>query len=77
MAVSPDGTHIAYLSARDGVTRLYVRATAQPDTRVIPDTDAAHSPFFSPDGQWVGFFDDSDRTLKKAPTTGGPAQLVC
>jgi serine/threonine-protein kinase len=37
-------------------------------------TEGAHAPFFSPDGQWIGFF--SGQTLKKISVSGGAAQTV-
>ncbi len=72
-AVSPDGSHIAYMTG----SGLFIQAIDETEARVIPGTASAHSPFFSPDGEWVGFFDDEDRTLKKAPVPGGPVQVVC
>jgi serine/threonine protein kinase len=55
--VSRDGRRVAY-TARDatGVTRLYVRALDHLEAGVIPESEGAHAPFFSPDGSRVGFF---------------------
>lgn len=36
----------------------------------------ARSPFFSPDGAWVGFVRNSDRTLQRVGVTGGPAVRI-
>jgi hypothetical protein len=38
-------------------------------------TEGASSPFFSPDGRWVGFW--SGGALKKTPVGGGPATTIC
>ena len=38
-------------------------------------TEGARAPFFSPDGQWVGFF--AEGKLKKISVTGGASQIVC
>ena len=38
---------------------------------------AAEEPFFSPDGQWVGFYAASERKLKKIPITGGASVTIC
>ena len=38
-------------------------------------TQGAFSPFFSPDGQWVGFF--ADGKLKKVSTHGGEPVVLC
>ena len=45
------------------------------DAQAIAGTEGAHSPFFSPDGQWIGFF--AQGKLKKVPAAGGAAQVVC
>jgi serine/threonine-protein kinase len=37
-------------------------------------TEGSHDPFFSPDGEWVGFF--SSGGLKKVPIGGGPAVTI-
>jgi hypothetical protein len=34
------------------------------------------NPFVSPDGQWVGFGDDTSPSLKKVPIAGGPAIVI-
>ncbi len=41
------------------------------DGRPIAGTEGASSPFFSPDGQWLGFF--AGGKLKKLPLRGGAA----
>jgi serine/threonine-protein kinase len=56
-AVSRDGRLVAY-AARDaaGVSRLYVRALDRLEPSMIPESEGAQEPFFSPDGGRVGFF---------------------
>jgi serine/threonine-protein kinase len=49
--------------------QLYVRRLNQLQVTALPGTDNALLPFFSPDGQWIGFF--ADEKLKKVATTGG------
>ncbi len=58
LALSPDGTQLVYAAQRDGTRRLYLRPLDQLEARPIPGTEGGWAPFFSPDGQWVGFFDD-------------------
>jgi hypothetical protein len=53
-------------------TVLYRRNFDQLVGAVIPGTEEANSPFFSPDGKWVGFFTDSG-TVKKVALNGGIA----
>jgi len=70
VAVSPDGTHLVYVaSSSSAIQQLYVRAMDGLETRPISGTEGASNPFFSPDGQWVGFF--AGGKLKKVPITGG------
>ncbi|PYU19687.1 MAG: hypothetical protein DMG32_23930 [Acidobacteria bacterium] len=44
------------------------------EARPMPGTEGAMSPFFSPDSQWVGFFQSG--TLKKVSISGGAAVSV-
>lgn len=76
VALSPDGSRIVF-SARgaDGTPQLAVRLLGQPTFTLLAETDRAVDPFFSPDGQWVGFF--ADRKLKKVPIAGGAAATIC
>ena len=72
VAISPDGKRIAYAANN----RLYLRDLDQLAATAIRGTDGAgiaspRSPFFSPDGQWVGFW--SDTQLKKISVFGGAA----
>ena len=60
LAVSPDGTSVAFIVRdEDGSalgTQLVVRALDTGETTLIPRTEGARQPFFSPDGASVGFF---------------------
>ena len=74
LAISPDGTHVAYAS--NG--QLFLHSMADGNDRPIVGTNLdAMAPFFSPDGQWVGFFSFNDSTLKKIAVTGGIAVTIC
>ncbi len=56
--------------------QLYVRALDQPAATSIAGTEGASSPFFSPDGHWVGFW--SGGALKKTSVGGsGPPTTIC
>jgi serine/threonine-protein kinase len=68
VALSPDGTRLLYPSG-DPV-RLFVRRLDQSQATELPGTDEAYAPFFSPDGQWVGFA--AHGKLNKIPLEGGP-----
>ena len=55
MAFSPDGSELVFVGWRDGVQQLYVRSLDQYEARPLSGTEGAVNPFFSPDGEWVGF----------------------
>jgi serine/threonine-protein kinase len=50
--LSPDGTRLVYVSH----SKLFTRRLDQAEATELPGTEEALAPFFSPDGQWVGFF---------------------
>lgn len=70
LAISPDGSVIVY----DGGPELMMRRLDSRDAMPIPATDRANSPFFSPDGQAIGFVSQAE--IKTVPVAGGPATLV-
>jgi len=71
MAFSADGSRLAYSGqGADGVWRLYVREMSSFESKPIPGTEGASLPFFSPDGQWIGFH-SSDYELMKVSLGGG------
>jgi Tol biopolymer transport system component len=50
----------------------------QLDAKPIPDANAAALPVFSPDGQWIAYFNtNSPVKLQKVPVTGGTAISLC
>ncbi len=75
MALSPAGTHVVYVGADSGVTRLYLRPLDGLDSAPIAGTEGASSPFFAPDGQSIGFLVGT--TFKRVPITGGTPTIIC
>lgn len=75
VALSPDGRHIAYMAGPPphSSVSLYVRALDQLAPTLLSTT--ARSPFFSPDGHWVGFVEEN-RRLSKVALTGGPSVAI-
>jgi len=71
VALSPDGTRLVY--GANG--QLYLREMDQLEAVPIRGTDGGREPFFSPDGQSIGFWADGE--LKKIPATGGVALSLC
>ena len=76
LAVSPDGRIVAWSAceATAGTCALYVRPVDRPDAARLPGTEGGASPFFSPDGRWIGFF--ADGKLKKIATSGGSPSIL-
>ena len=74
VAFSPAETHIAYIGSRGDRQQLFIRSLSGVTSEPIAGTDGALGPFFSPDGQWVGFF--AEGKLKKVPVKGGPVRDV-
>ncbi|MEE9161503.1 MAG: protein kinase, partial [Candidatus Neomarinimicrobiota bacterium] len=75
-ALSTDGAQLVYVAtAGVGVWQLYLRHMDSLEASRISGTEGARSPFFSPDGQWIGFF--ADAKLKKVSTSGGAPLTLC
>jgi serine/threonine-protein kinase len=73
--LSPDGTTLAFTGLQAGQRRLFVRRLDQLQAIALAGTEGATLPFFSPDGQWIGFF--AGGKLKKVSITGGAAVNLC
>ena len=74
--LSPDGTLMALVvTDSDQKRRIYVRSFDQLQATALSGTENARNPFFSPDGQWLGFF--ADGKLKKVSVHGGAAVVLC
>jgi eukaryotic-like serine/threonine-protein kinase len=75
VAFSPDGTYLSYAANRKDGNGLYLRPVDSLNSKLLPGTDQGRSPFFSPDGQWIGFVANS--TLKKISRDGGAPITIC
>ena len=74
LALSPDGTHLAYVVDRSGTSQLYLRRMDEFEARPLEGTEGAFDPFFSPDGQWIGFLTQTQ--VMKASIKGGTPQAL-
>jgi serine/threonine-protein kinase len=89
LAISQDGTRVAYVVAQGSDTgksgdlvspqtqtfELIARKLDQLAPSPLPATAGGSTPFFSPDGRWIGFF--SGGALRKVSSDGGPPELLC
>jgi len=72
IAISADGSRFAYVAGG----WLWVRQLKAAEAVRMPGTDGAGGePFFSPDGEWVAFF-DLNTGLRKLPVRGGTPRTV-
>ena len=69
LAISPDGTRFAYVGATGDGLRLFLREFDNTEFNVVPGTEGASRPFFSPDSAWLGF--RVGGRLRKVPVGGG------
>jgi serine/threonine-protein kinase len=73
--LSPDGSRIAFVTrGADGQQRLATRLLDQSNITVLPGTENAVDPFFSPNGQWLGFF--AAGRLKTVSVQGGAPRIL-
>jgi serine/threonine-protein kinase len=75
VAIAPDGRRLVYIARKGDARRLVVRSLDAAEGTAIPGTEGAYSPFFSPDGQWVGFW--ADNKIKKVSLAGGAPVTIC
>ena len=77
LAISPDGRYLAYSASatKTGVQQRYLRPMERNEAALIPGTEGAMGPFFSPDGEWIAF--TAGGQLKKVALRGGMPIVVC
>ncbi|HXI02121.1 MAG TPA: protein kinase [Candidatus Saccharimonadales bacterium] len=75
LALSPDGRSLAFVAmGADGKRRIWVRELSSMSARAIPETEGGWYPFWSPDGQSLGFF--SGAKLKAVDLRGGSPRVL-
>ena len=72
--LSPNGRILAIASIDGGRRGLWVRPLDSLQARLLPGTEGAESPFWSPDSAQIGFF--ADGRLMRVPITGGAPSVV-
>ena len=76
LALSPDGKFVIYPAdtINSDTRKLYLQPTNGREGKVLQDTTNGKTPFFSPDGKWIGFF--ANGKLKKISIQGGNAMII-
>ena len=73
--LSPDGQHLVFVGRRDdGTQQLYHRPLDEAEARPVTGTDGGWNPFFSPDGEWVGYLDR--QTVMKVRLDGSAPEFI-
>ncbi len=75
LALSSDGRRLAYVAEQDGGTQLWVRELSSLESKPLAGTVGATHPFFSPDGEWIGYF--AGGALQKVAASGGAPLRIC
>src|SRR5262245_22738290 len=75
LSVSPDGHYVVVTERGGGGTQLLLRPLNSFNSQVLPGTEDAQYPFWSPDSRFIGLF--AGGKLKKVAVAGGPAQTLC
>ncbi len=76
LALSADGRTLAFVARDDasGENMLYIQRIGSADVLMLPGSESAYYPFWSPDGGYIAFF--SSGKLKKVAVAGGPSQVI-
>jgi Tol biopolymer transport system component len=77
VALSPDGNLLAFAAQSGGQRQIYLRRLDRLEAEPIPGTEGGVVPFFSPDGQWIGFRHPQSRAVKKVALSGGAPVTLC
>ncbi len=77
IAISPDGTSVVYSAIQGKNIQLYLRDINQFDVKPLLGTENANGPFFSSDGDWIGYFDYTAGKMKKISLRGGAPVIIC
>ena len=79
LAITPDGQRLIYVVEQDDRQVLFVRRVDELEGEVLAQTMSEGlimTPFVSPDGQWIGYWDAADTSLKKVSVDGGSPLTV-
>src|SRR6266498_2336195 len=76
MALSGDGSMLVFVSPKEdsGLPVLFVQRVGSPNVVMVPGTEGASYPFWSPDGAYLAFF--ANGKLQKVSVSGGAPQVL-
>jgi serine/threonine protein kinase/Tol biopolymer transport system component len=74
LAISPDGRNLAVAPTFEGRAPIWLRPIDSTAGRMLPGTEGASFPFWSPDGKSIGFF--AERKLKRIDLDGESVSTV-
>ncbi|MCI0442943.1 hypothetical protein L0244_04000, partial [bacterium] len=76
IAVSPDGRRLAFVSTdNSGKNHIWIRNLDSLTSRALVGTEGAEYPFWSPDGNSLGFF--AEGKLKRISLSGEGLETIC
>jgi predicted Ser/Thr protein kinase len=73
-ALSPDGKHLVAIVSSDKGLVMWHRALESVTGQIVPGSEGAQFPFWSPDNRFIGFF--AGDKLKKVDVFGAPPQTL-
>ena len=74
LSISPDGSKLAFVTLATGFYELWLRDLDSQNAQLLPGTEEAWAPFWSPDSRYIAFTAGS--LLKKISASGGPAETI-
>jgi len=74
IAISPDGSSLVCAVESENRVRLVRRDLRTRSVTPLEGTDGAAGPFFSRDGEWIGFFQGG--AFRRIPAAGGVVSLI-
>jgi Tol biopolymer transport system component len=74
-ALSPNGRALALSGSSEGRLQIWIRRLAEEEARLVPGTEGAEAPFWSPDGRSLAFY--AQGKLKKIELASGAVEVLC
>lgn len=75
LELSPDGRYLAIAAGEPGTSRIYLRPVGSTDITVLPGTEGASRPSFSPQSDWIAF--TTRAAIQKVPLNGQDPIVLC